>query len=163
MTGDEDELAQLEAQKAEMEAYDADVIETINQLTAALAEVMDAKEQAEKAQQIANDLASGDDAAIQRVLVDAKAAYDKASADFTAATTKWTELDAKVIGFNDEISFIQSKEIDTSTKQGAKLADKLETLSKSLDKASTEANAAKQRMEKVQGVMLNTEAALKTA
>jgi hypothetical protein len=30
MTGDDDELAQLEAQKAEMVAYDEDVIETIN-------------------------------------------------------------------------------------------------------------------------------------
>lgn len=124
---------------------------------------MAAKAQAENAQRIAEDLASGDPEALQRVLVAAQEAFAVASNDLAAATTKYDDLKTQLESINAEITFMSAKDIDITTSKGAKDSEKLEKLAINAEKLDIKVTAAKKSVEKLTNVVKNTKAALATA
>lgn len=105
---DADEVAQYDLQYTELQAEMDELLLAQQEQLDALAEIERAKEQAEEAQAIAEDLASGSPEALQRVLLSAQAALDTASVDLAAALTKAADLNTQVEEKNAQINFITS-------------------------------------------------------
>jgi hypothetical protein len=106
MAWDDDEAAQLQAEVDYLRTEYAELEEAVAEQAAATAEIEQAKAQAAEAQAIAEDLASGSEEALQRVKVNAKKAYDKATADLTEAVARADTLNAQIAEKEDQINFM---------------------------------------------------------
>jgi len=126
MSYDEGEIEMLNSQMEDLIAERTEVESLLADQQEAFDEIMGAKAQAEEAQLIAADLALGTPEALQRVLISAQAAFDKASVDLAAALTKADGLNTQVADIDSQINFMSAKEIDTSTEQGRKQTIKME-------------------------------------
>jgi len=100
MAYDENEIAQYVLQLDELYLAREEILEYQQQQLEAKEEINNAKAQAAEAQKIAEDLASGDPEALERVLVSAQAAWDRATADLAEAQTKAGSLNTEIADKN---------------------------------------------------------------
>jgi len=124
---------------------------------------MNALEASEIALDISNDLALGTSDAYQRVLLSAADAAANATEDLTTATGKRDTIQGTIDEKTATIEFMTATEIDTSTTQGAKDAEKLENLAVELEALNDKLLAATSTVDQISKVVANANQALLTA